>query len=372
MSRVLLLTDTLGNGGAERQLALLARYLPPGVDARVFALDGGVHLESLHALGIPIFCAPRRFRFDVSPALTLWRTMLSWRPHIVHSWGLQTSLAAIPVCRLTATPLVVSIRSGMVVSQGRLRGTLARACADVVTANSCAGLSAHEVPKEKAAVVYNGFDPERRALARSLPRPAELRPFRIVMVARASPDKDFPAYIAAARVLSRAEPGQWHFEAVCSGPSRDALETASEDLVSLGSFYWPPATAEALPNIAASHAAVLMSSATVGEGCSNALLEYMACGLPIVCTDVGGNAEVVLDDQTGYLIPPGDVEALVSSLRRLRNSPALCSLLGEAGRRRVEQAFTVERMVYETTRAYDMAVCRSRSTQQPTFSRQLQ
>lgn len=367
MSRVLLLTDTLGNGGAERQMVLLAHYLPPGVHARAFTLDGGVHLENLARLGIPTVCSPRRFRFDASQALALWRTMHSWRPDVVHSWGLQSSLAAIPACSLMGIPLVESIRSGAVMPHGRLRRAIARRFAEVVIANSCAGLAAHRVPKEKAAVVYNGFDPERLMLARSLPRPAEASPFRVVMVARVSPHKDFAAFIEAARVLSRAEPRQWYFQGVCDGPNRDSLESASRDLVSVGSFHWPPATAEALPSIAASHAGVLMSSASLGEGCSNALLEYMACGLPAVCTNVGGNSEVVLDDKTGYLIPPGDVEALVSSLRRLRNAPTLCSSLGEAGRRRVEQSFRVDNMVYGTCRAYERAASRIHNTQNLTF-----
>jgi glycosyltransferase involved in cell wall biosynthesis len=74
-------------------------------------------------------------------------------------------------------------------------------------------------------------------------------------------------------------------------------------------------------------------------------MEYMACGLPVVCTDSGGNPEIVLDGVSGLLVAPRDVGALVSALRALGSDPSLARRMGQEGRRRIEGLFTVDAMV---------------------------
>ena len=81
------------------------------------------------------------------------------------------------------------------------------------------------------------------------------------------------------------------------------------------------------------------------EGMSNALLEAMAAGLPVVATDVGGNGEVMVAGETGLLVPPRDPDALAEALVLLLKDPERARAMGAAGRARVEQSFTVEQMV---------------------------
>ena len=81
------------------------------------------------------------------------------------------------------------------------------------------------------------------------------------------------------------------------------------------------------------------------EGCSNTIMEYMACGLPVVCSAGGGNAELVVEGRAGYLIPAGDWRLLCDRLERLTSRPDEASHMGEAGHRRLSEEFTVERMV---------------------------
>jgi glycosyltransferase involved in cell wall biosynthesis len=78
---------------------------------------------------------------------------------------------------------------------------------------------------------------------------------------------------------------------------------------------------------------------------SNGLLEAMAAGRPVVATRVGGNPEVVVDGESGLLVPPQDPEALAAAVLRLLREPGLAQRLGAAARRRVEAEFTLERMV---------------------------
>ena len=71
----------------------------------------------------------------------------------------------------------------------------------------------------------------------------------------------------------------------------------------------------------------------------------MAAALPIVATDVGGTSEVVLDDETGVLVPPGRPEWIATELIALARSPDARAVAGDAGRSRLERHFTMDRMV---------------------------
>ncbi len=83
------------------------------------------------------------------------------------------------------------------------------------------------------------------------------------------------------------------------------------------------------------------------------LLEAMAAARPVVATPVGGTPELVVDGETGLLVPAGDVDALADALRRLLDDPELAARMGEAGRRRVEERFTAERMVERVLELYE-------------------
>lgn len=88
------------------------------------------------------------------------------------------------------------------------------------------------------------------------------------------------------------------------------------------------------------------------EGLSNAILEYMACGLPVVATAVGGNTELV-DADNGLLVAPGDVRSLADALERLVVDSGLRRRLGEASRRRIDDGFTWDRAMARLMECYD-------------------
>jgi glycosyltransferase involved in cell wall biosynthesis len=94
----------------------------------------------------------------------------------------------------------------------------------------------------------------------------------------------------------------------------------------------------------------VMSSVTEGLGTS--LLDAMACGKPIVATRAGGIPEVVVDGETGFLVPPRDHHAMADAIVRLLQDPALRERMGAAGLTRVRKRFTSEVMVSNTVRVY--------------------
>jgi glycosyltransferase involved in cell wall biosynthesis len=98
----------------------------------------------------------------------------------------------------------------------------------------------------------------------------------------------------------------------------------------------------------------VMSSVT--EGLGSAILEAMACGRPVVATRAGGIPEAVEHDATGILVPPQDDEALAKGLVRVLKDPALGERFGRAGRQRVLDAFSVDRLVGATADVYERRV----------------
>jgi starch synthase len=85
-------------------------------------------------------------------------------------------------------------------------------------------------------------------------------------------------------------------------------------------------------------------------------LEAMACGTPVVASRVGGIPEVVVDGETGFLVPPGDPRALAAAVREVLADPERAARLGHAGRRRVVDKFSWERIAERTLDVYRDAV----------------
>ena len=354
MPKVLYLADILSNGGAERQLALLLKYMTPEWDRRVWSLGGGPYAEVIRASGVPVEVHERRWRYDIAPVLDLWQMLIRRRPAIVHSWGWVSSAAVAPLCRLLCIPWIDgSIRIGGVPRRHVARARFALSLADRVIANSRAGLEAWGIPGSRGRVVYNGLDPERRSSAIGS-RPAG-GPFTVVMAARMSPVKDFSSFLEAARLVTARTPGQpWRFLALGAGPSRATLIESASDLVEKGTVSFMDAGLEVFPHLRTADAGVLMTNPELGgEGCSNTILEYMACGLPVVCADSGGNREVVIEGKTGFIVPVRDARTLADRLIRLREHPREAAEMGRAGAGRLEEEFTVQNLVRNTVSVYE-------------------
>ena len=353
--RVLYLADSLANGGAERQLALLVKHLPSEWERRVWSLGNGPFASVIRGLGVPVDVHPRTWRYDARPFFSLWQLLVRWQPIIVHSWGWVCSAVVAPICRVLGIPWVDgTIRIGWVAREHVLRARVALALADRVVANSQTGLDAWGIPRAKGQVIYNAFDPERWPLTEGHNRTSH-EPFTVVMTGRMSPVKDFHSFISAARLLAASDrENSWRFLAIGSGPQRVDLMESASDLVNEGVMVFPDAGLEVLPHIRDADVGVLMTNpALLAEGCSNSIMEYMACGLPVVCSESGGNRELVVDGRTGFVIPPLDADALSERLRYLRSRPDVVTQMGKAGRERIIREFTVQSMVQKTVAVYD-------------------
>ncbi|MGD9547299.1 MAG: glycosyltransferase [Candidatus Krumholzibacteriia bacterium] len=353
--KVLMLADSLGAGGAERQLALLAASLQDEWRASVFSLGAGIFADRIRELGIPLELAPRRFKLDVAPFFRLWQTIGRTRPDVVHSWGHMACFAAEAYCRPRRIPHVAGvIRRGAVYSVRGRFPRLASRLGDLALANSRAGLVAFGVPDRRGRVLYNGFPAERLERAPvPISRPGE---FHVVMAATMDDRKDFPLLIEAIRRLRSSGGVRVRGTLLGDGPFRETWRTEAADLIEDGALAFPGRVEEILDHLGNADAGVLLGVPGWGEGISNSIMEYMAARLPVVATENGGNPELVIPGETGFLVKAADVEGVVAALRGLMADPERARAMGQAGRRRVETVFSVPAMIETIVSVYAEAL----------------
>jgi colanic acid/amylovoran biosynthesis glycosyltransferase len=95
---------------------------------------------------------------------------------------------------------------------------------------------------------------------------------------------------------------------------------------------------------------------SLSEGISNAALEAMACGLPVVTTNCGGMREAICHGREGFVTPIGDPQAMAQALHTLFQSPDLCQQMGQAGRRRIEKEFNLSHQIQQFEALFQEAV----------------
>lgn len=137
---------------------------------------------------------------------------------------------------------------------------------------------------------------------------------------------------------------------VGDGPLREPCQMLL-DTAGLSQLAWLPGERNDVPEIMRGLDCFVLPS--LAEGISNTILEAMACGLPVIATDVGGNADLVIDGVTGLIVPAGDVDAIAHSLVRLARSPELAQKMGRAGRQRILEKFSLGAMVATYQGLYD-------------------
>ncbi|RTG94659.1 glycosyltransferase family 1 protein [Thermus scotoductus] len=172
-------------------------------------------------------------------------------------------------------------------------------------------------------------------------------PPRIAMVARFAPQKDHALLLTALASLRELP---WTLDLVGDGPLLPEVQALAKrlGLAERVRFWGRRLDVDRL--LAEVQVFVLTSN---WEGLPLVVLEAMRAGLPVVATDVGGVGEAVVEGKTGFLVGRKDEAGLRERLCLLLENPALRASMGEAGRRRYEEAFTLERMFLETWRVYE-------------------
>ncbi len=205
----------------------------------------------------------------------------------------------------------------------------------------------------RVGVIHNGIDPGCQPAAADRVRARQALGvgedvFLVGSVARLDPVKDLKTLIAAFGHL-RARSGQSALVIVGDGEERAALEASARDLGVAASVHIVGYRSDIRQLLPAFDVYV---NCSVSEGISLTILEAMAAALPVVATRVGGTPEVVVDGETGLLVEPRSPEALAVAIDELARNRDRSAALGAAGRARVLQFFTIDRMVADYAREY--------------------
>ena len=220
------------------------------------------------------------------------------------------------------------------------------------------GIAAHRIDQ-----IYNGVDAQRfqpRAGARvpvpGWPFAADEAGWVIGTVGRMQGVKDQTLLARAfvrALALQPALRASWRLVMVGDGPLRAQVQTLLVE-AGLQEQAWLPGERADVPDVMRCMDCFVLPS--LAEGISNTILEAMACGLPVLATDVGGNGELVQTGRTGRLTPAGDVEAMAQALLAMYADRERTRLQGAQGRAEVESRFSLHAMVGAYQALYDKAL----------------
>jgi len=180
------------------------------------------------------------------------------------------------------------------------------------------------------------------------------RQLTIGTVARLSPEKDQQTMLKAFRLVVDQLPNT-RLAVVGDGPCREDLRNEANRLGIAGQVDFLGACNDVAPLL---HGMSVFTLSSSTEGISMTILEAMACEVPIVASDVGGNREIVQPPECGLIVPARDSQALAAAYLELLRNPAQRSQMGAAGRQRVVKHFSLQRMVADYTRLYEELLTR--------------
>jgi len=369
---VLQLIDSFNQGGSERQALQLTRLLHESgrYDVHLASLNPEGSLRSTIAdldFGeIPSFSLTSFYdRNAVKQLRRFVRWLKSSRIDILHTHDFYTNVFGMSGGTLARTPVrIASMRetSGMRSAAQAHVQRFNYSLAHQIVANSNAvreKLIADGTSAEKVSVVYNGLDLKRLATTRSRPEslallnlPAEgARPRRFIsIVANMRHEvKDYPTFLRAARQVNMVAP-ETAFLLAGEGELSDSLGALAREFGISESTFFLGRCDNVAELLSVSEICVLSSKA---EGFSNSILEYMAAGRPVVATDVGGACEVVVEEETGYLVPSGSDVLMAARLIGLLRKPEKGRAMGAAGKRVVEEKFSCEAQLASTEELYE-------------------
>lgn len=344
-NRVLLVSGPAA-GGIRRHLDTLAAGLR-GEDIRV-SLAAPERLDA----------DPELVRFDLTlgdrprpvgaihDLRTLRRCAAQWEPQLVHAHGVKAgllSLIAFPRARLPVVITFHNLWSGAGALHPVLRLLIPRAAAAVTVSEAVRdSLESGGIALPNAVVIPNGVDLSAFPVQEP---PRAAAPFTAAFLGRLTDEKGVQVLLETAGML-RSERGL-RFVIAGRGPLQAQVAAAARS--GSARIEYLGHQEDVLP-VYQSAAVVLVPSLSEGLGLS--AIEAMACGRPVIASRVGGLPEVISHNETGLFVPPADPAALARAIMELMRDPSLCARMGAAGRARVQELFTVQRMLRQVLTTY--------------------
>jgi glycosyltransferase involved in cell wall biosynthesis len=358
--KILFFIDSLNAGGKERRLTELmkALVLKQDIEFELVVMSNIIHYKEVLKLGIKIHYLTRTTKKDISVFARVYKLCRNYRPDIVHCWDSMTAVYLVSACKLLSIKLV----NGMVVDSPAkqnmgnkhwFRAKLTFPFSDIIVGNSKAGLLAYRAPKNKSVVIHNGFNFDRtenlidkETIKKQISTDSKIL---IGMVASFSQHKDFKTYYrAASLILNRRK--DITFLAIGTGTDSPAAQFLIDNQnIRNHRLLGKKSDVESFVN-----AMDICVLSTFTEGISNSILEYMALEKPVIATRGGGTNEIVINNKTGFLINPSNPDELAEKLGILLDDADLRASMGHAGKERVLNEFSIDKMARKYMDLYKM------------------
>jgi len=348
---ILNLSQALNESSHSSVLGVFSNYSNPNLQLHESALREGIESNLIPCNG----------QIDGTVAASIRDLAARTKADVVHAHGYKADVYAYVALRGTATPMVSTchnwLKDNPLVSFYGMVDRFVLRNYDAVIAVSAevrARLLKAGVSAEKIRFIRNGIDlrPFAQAVP-SLPATSDCaNAFTVGWVGRLSNEKGPDIFLqAAARVLIDCPDAR--FVIVGDGPDLNKINVLIDELA-IRKNVLLTGRREDMPSVYAS--LDLMVSSSRQEGLPMAILEGMASGLALVATAVGEVSTVVLDDQTGVVVPSEDVESLAAGIIKLLQDPTLRKRFGNAGLKLIEEQFSAQRMTAEYLHVYDDVV----------------
>jgi glycosyltransferase involved in cell wall biosynthesis len=362
LPHVLLVVDQFSKtlGGAERIILRLGALLPfYGYRASILALSVDPTLAELKSPPCPIYLLPIQRTYDLTAfraALDLRRFLKQQNVKIVNTFFESSDIWAGLVTKTMSKAKLVWSRRDMGILRARKHNLAYRLMAgapDAVFAVSEQvrqhSIEVDRIDPARVQTIYNGLDLSAwDAPSRPAKTPGKALVTTVGNIRRV---KGHDVFIKAAAAITPQFPNvSFSIAGDVLDPAYFAeLQTLVRDLGLSGRFRFDGGVADLREHLAMADIFVLPSRS---EGFSNALVEAMAASLPVVATDVGGNAEAVRDGISGFIVPSENSAALAEAIIRLLSDPDLAKTMGSAGRDLATERFTTETMMRRISGAY--------------------
>jgi glycosyltransferase involved in cell wall biosynthesis len=363
-------------GGAQRQLALVAPLLiQSGVDVHILTR----HYPDLPSYermnGVPVYRLPSVGPKPVASlvyTLAALKKLRKLKPDLIHAYNLFSPLTtALLSKRLTGTPVVVKVLRGGILGDmdrlqkraaGRWRLELVQRNVDAfitISSEIDAELAALGIEDRRRPFIPNGVD-----TARFIPLDAERKMALryqlalpqgqlVVFIGRLVREKRIRELVAAIWPAVHKELPQANLMILGSGPEKEALIQAQTPGVHLvGELE------DVVPYLQAADLFILPSAT---EGLSNAMLEAMSVGLPVLATRVGGAGDAISHQQNGWLVPPDQPELIQDALLELLPQPEKMVRLGRAARQTIIDQYALDKISQQLQRLYEAVLSRPQS-----------
>jgi len=363
-------------GGAEKQLYLLASSLDPKIFRPIVvqlnpansmpAADKSLNnmelinlptgrVYSLHGLRQVMRLADLEKREGV---------------HIIHTFFEKSEIMGWLSRRFSGVPVWITSRRDLGFKRKSIHkkifGFASNGCKKCIV--NCAAIrrqmvQQNELPEERIEVIYNGIDLEPYQVhdnPKTLKNELNIKDdvSLVGMVATLKFEiKGHRFFIEASKKILEKFPNV-EFVLVGDGPLRNYYENMAEELGVRQNLHFLGKRND-IPRILSSLDISVLCSTS--EGFSNVILESLAAEKPVIATNVGGSPEMVIDERTGYLVPPADSDALAKAIINLLQDPKKARDMGEQGRRMVQEKFSIERMVKSYEHIYQSLYAESYS-----------